>query len=153
MDAFGGRGNGADRAINIGPWQDGVRGINGPHGSILRTSEYQFAMVRIVTRSEFSTKTKRQSWERCKGLCESCSAKLYPGKFDYDHDIPDGLGGEPTLENCKVLCRNCHGAKTIEVDRPIMQKADNIRSKHLGIKTRRPWSLWKRKMNGETVRR
>ena len=30
----------------------------------------------------------------------------------YEHDIPDGLGGEPTLENCKVHCRICADIKT-----------------------------------------
>jgi 5-methylcytosine-specific restriction protein A len=87
-----------------------------------------------MSRTEFSAKVKRQSWERCKGFCEGCTAKLYPGRFDYDHDKPDGLDGEPTLENCKVLCTTCHGIKTHTVDRPIMQKADNIKAKHLGFK-------------------
>lgn len=90
-----------------------------------------------MSRSEFKKAVKDAAWKRCGGRCEGCTAKLYPGKYDYDHDRADGLGGEPTLENCKVLCTACHHIKTVEYDRPIMQKADNIRAKHLGIKPKR----------------
>lgn len=106
-----------------------------------------------MTRSEFSAKVRRQAWNRCGGRCEDCTTKLYPGKFHFDHTKPDGLGGEPTLENCQVLCTNCHHVKTVEIDRPLMQKADNIRAKHLGLKPKRPWSQSRKKMNGEVVRR
>jgi 5-methylcytosine-specific restriction endonuclease McrA len=106
-----------------------------------------------MSRSEFKASVRQRAWERCKGLCEKCTAKLFPGHFDYDHIIPDGLGGEPTLENCQVLCDNCHEEKTHKHDRPIMQKADNIRKKHLGQKPKRPWSQFKKKMNGQVVKR
>lgn len=89
-----------------------------------------------MSRAEFSQKVKGQAWKRCGGRCEGCTAKLFPGKFDYDHIKADGLGGEPTLENCAVLCVNCHHEKTVTHDRPLMQKADNIRKKHLGIKAK-----------------
>jgi len=90
-----------------------------------------------MARSEFSSKVKSDAWKRCGGKCEGCTAKLFPGKFDYDHRKADGLGGEPTLENCQVLCKSCHHEKTVKEDRPIMDKADAIRKKHLGIKTSR----------------
>lgn len=106
-----------------------------------------------MSRTEFSAKVRKAAWERCGGKCEGCTAKLFPGKFAYDHDTPDGLGGEPTLENCKVLCTACHSTKTHEHDRHIMQKADNIRKKHLGFGQPKPKSLWKRKMNGQVVKR
>ena len=85
-----------------------------------------------MTRSEFSADVRKAAWKRCGGKCEKCTAKLFVGKFQYDHVIPDGLGGEPTLENCQVLCTNCHHVKTVERDRPPMQKADNVASKHFG---------------------
>ncbi len=106
-----------------------------------------------MARTEFKARVKLDAWERCKGLCEKCTAKLYPGRFQYDHIIADGLGGEPTLENCRVLCDTCHSQKTHTEDRPIMQKADNIRKKHLGLKPKRPWSQFRKKMSGEVVRR
>lgn len=89
-----------------------------------------------MTRAEFSPSVKTKAWDRCKGRCEQCTAKLYPGRFAYDHIKPDGLGGEPTLDNCQVLCDACHGEKTHKHDRPIMQKADNQKKAHLGIKAK-----------------
>lgn len=108
-----------------------------------------------MARNEFKSGVRLAAWERCKGRCEKCTARLYPGKFQYDHIRPDGLGGEATLENCMVLCSACHSIKTHTEDRPIMQKADNIRKKHLGIKAKSSafQSKFKRKMDGTVVLR
>jgi 5-methylcytosine-specific restriction enzyme A len=65
-----------------------------------------------MTRREFSAKVKVAAFERAKGRCERCTARLVVGKIEYDHVIADALGGEPTLENCAVLCSACHGIKT-----------------------------------------
>lgn len=94
-----------------------------------------------MTRREFPAQVRKEAWKRCKGRCEKCTAKLFPGRFQYDHRIPDGLGGQPTLENCQVLCSNCHLPKTHDEDRPMMQKADNIAAKHFGYGAKkRPWA-------------
>lgn len=106
-----------------------------------------------MSRSEFKAPVRQKAWNRCAGRCEGCTAKLFPGRFHFDHVMPDGLGGEPTLENCAVLCVNCHHYKTTEVDRPIMQKADNVKKKHLGLKpTKRPfpkrYDPWQKERRG-----
>lgn len=116
-------------------------------------------------RREFSRRIKLLAFKRClddKGLphCEGCGILLTAGNIHYDHVIPDGLGGEPTLENCKVLCiKICHHKKTHEEDNPRMQKADRVLKKTYGIaKAKRPFpgsraSGFKRKMDGTVVRR
>lgn len=82
------------------------------------------------------------------------------GNICFDHDHADGLGGEPNLANCRVLCiKVCHRKKTVESDNPVMQKADRVLKKTFGIaKSRRPMpgsraSEWKRKMDGTIVKR
>jgi 5-methylcytosine-specific restriction enzyme A len=107
-------------------------------------------------RREFTAKVKVQSYERSGGKCEACRAPLAVGKFAYDHVIPDGLGGSPTIENCAVLCNACHAAKTTGQDVPSIAKAKRIQAKHINAKPKRAWpgtDKWKRKINGETVRR
>jgi 5-methylcytosine-specific restriction endonuclease McrA len=52
---------------------------------------------------------------------------------------PDGLGGEPTLENCQVACGACHKRKTHTEDRPIMAKADRQKKSGAGIKRKYHW--------------
>ncbi len=103
-------------------------------------------------RREFPVKVKLAAYERCqkdgKPHCEACGLRIV-GVPEYDHDKPDGLGGEPTLENCAVLCGKCHRIKTHEEDRPIMAKADRQKKSAAGIKRKYPWP--KRKMNGRTV--
>lgn len=84
-------------------------------------------------RKEFSAKIKVAAFDRSGGRCEECTARLSTGKFEYDHILPDGLGGEATLENCKVLCSSCHSEKTHAGDRPKMAKADRAKKSYLGI--------------------
>lgn len=86
-------------------------------------------------RREFSARIKVAAYARSKGRCEACALPLQTGRFHYDHIIPDGLGGEPTLENCMVLCTACHGAKTAGADVPRIAKMKRQKAKHLGAKT------------------
>lgn len=85
-------------------------------------------------RREFPARVKRAAWLRSGGHCERCTAKLFPGKIEYDHVLPDGLGGEPTLENCECVCSACHTAKTHGQDRPRIHKAERQAKRHLGIR-------------------
>lgn len=85
-------------------------------------------------RREFPAKVRTAAWQRCEGKCESCTRPLHPGDIRFDHDNPDGLTGEPVLENCKVLCRSCHQVKTVERDIPAIARAKRRERAHLGIK-------------------
>lgn len=91
----------------------------------------------MTGRTEFSRKVKMERWTHCGGRCEGvndegerCNVKLYPGDYDFDHDNPDGLTGEATFENCRVLCKSCHGAKT-KKDRERIDKAKRVESFHV----------------------
>lgn len=106
-------------------------------------------------RREFTAKVMVAAFERCKGRCESCGVRLSAGRINYDHVIPDAMGGQPLLENCAVLCAACHGVKTRTLDVPAIAKVKRIRAKHIGAKKPSAWptSKWRRKVNGETVPR
>jgi 5-methylcytosine-specific restriction protein A len=92
-----------------------------------------------MSRKEFSKKVKTAAYKRCGGpdkpKCEGCGRPLVAGRFQFDHVKADGLSGEPTLENCKVLCSggktSCHAIKTAS-DTAIMRKADAQRDAHRG---------------------
>lgn len=110
-------------------------------------------------RREFSDKVKLAAFQRSNGICEmpSCGAKLFTGKFTYDHRVPDQLGGDPTLENCQVICRECDRAKTRK-DAGDIAKARRRQKHHLGIRKRSTFSCskdsrFKKKINGEVVLR
>lgn len=109
-------------------------------------------------RQEFSKPVRRDAFLRAKGNCEGCGLRLALGKFHFDHDLPDDLGGEPTLDNCRVLCVTCHKAKTKQVDIPRIAKGRRIRDREMGIKKRSSFacsktSRWKKKVTGEIVLR
>jgi 5-methylcytosine-specific restriction endonuclease McrA len=90
-------------------------------------------------RREFSAKVKLAAWERCGGNCEGCHARII-GRAEYDHILPDALGGEPTLENLQVLCTKCHRIKTSTGDVPRIAKAKRQQRKAIGVwpKSSRP---------------
>jgi 5-methylcytosine-specific restriction protein A len=94
-----------------------------------------------MARREFPRSVKLAAFQRAKGRCEAegCGAKLMPGHYRYDHQLPDGLGGKPTLENCQVLCDDCDGPKTYGRDIPMMAKADRIKRKRERKKKRWLW--------------
>lgn len=111
-----------------------------------------------MKRDEFKKRTRIEAFTRCKGRCEGCGAILRPGHFDYDHDKPAAFGGEAVLENCRVLCDACHGAKTYKRDIPAVAKSNRIRAHRAGIrkKSRFPGSKdspFKKKINGTVERR
>jgi 5-methylcytosine-specific restriction protein A len=106
-------------------------------------------------RKEFPARVKAAALKRCSdgdGIprCETCGGPLRGGNTFYDHDTPDGLGGEPTLENCRVLCGPCHNAKTFGEDNPRMAKADAVRKKHYGI-TKKKRKIPGKRFNGDPI--
>lgn len=87
-------------------------------------------------RREFSAKVREQALARATGKdgiarCENkrCRAVLKGKRFDHRHRDADG--GEPTLENCQVLCIPCHVKKTA-VEHREHHKAIRARRKHQG---------------------
>ena len=102
-------------------------------------------------RREFSTAIKLAIFERAAGHCEKCTAPLSPGKFRYDHRIPDWMGGEPTLANGWLLCTACDATKTPKDQRDI-GKSRRIRARHAGIKPDPTIRAW-RKFDGSIVRK
>ena len=112
-----------------------------------------------MTRQEFPRSVKLAAFERAKGHCEICTAELGPGNIEYDHVLPDWLGGKPTLENAQAVCKNCHKGKS-RADKKTIAKAKRQGAAYKGARTppRKPMagsraSRWKRKLSGEVVER
>lgn len=103
-----------------------------------------------MSRREFSKTVKRAASDRAAGRCEGtrpdgerCDAVLQDGRYHYDHDIPDGIGGEPELWNCVVLCIPCHTEKTAKRDIPMIAKAKRVADRQIGIKKRSAFGIRK----------
>lgn len=106
-------------------------------------------------RREFPKSVTTAAYERSGGICEcGCGVAFRDGDGpEYDHVLEDFFGGEPTLENCKVLRKSCHAYKTrmrrTEVDksRRLYEKRIGVRKKGSGF--RRPKGM---KFNWQTGR-
>ena len=92
--------------------------------------------LRGEKRTEFSQKVRKAAFARCcinaVPHCEGCGNVVRPGGFIYEHVTPDGLQGEPTLENCKVHCMVCKKTKD-KTDNAIMAKADAVLKRSYGL--------------------
>ncbi len=76
-----------------------------------------------MARTEFTRKTKQEALQRSGLRCEAagtrygfeegqrCNCSLSLG-VQYDHAVPDALGGDNSLENCLAICVQCHRFKT-----------------------------------------
>jgi hypothetical protein len=102
--------------------------------------------LRGIKRTEFPLSVRKKAFARCckngtmTGIpqCEKCGIELKSGNIEYEHLLADGLGGEPTLENCGVWCRSsCSKEKTFTEDNPRMQKADRVLKKNYGLTPKR----------------
>jgi hypothetical protein len=102
--------------------------------------------LRGEERTEFPQSVRKAAFRRCcqqapEGVvnipgvpqCETCGKELRSGNFIYEHDQADGLGGEPTAENCKVHCLGCKVGKD-KVDNKIMSTADRKLKAAFGLK-------------------
>ena len=119
-----------------------------------------------MARQEFSKAVLRAALARAEGRCEGlltdgdrCPCLLQVGRFHYDHIIPAALKEDASLENCQVLCRPCHAAKTV-VDVDVIARVRRVRDRHSGIMDphRRPLpgskaSPFKRLIGGGVIRR
>lgn len=102
--------------------------------------------LRGQQRREFPLSVRKLAFARCckngtmPGIpqCENCGIQLRAGNIEYEHLNADGLGGEPTLENCGVWCRSsCSKTKTFTQDNPRMAKADRVLKKNFGLRPAR----------------
>jgi hypothetical protein len=89
--------------------------------------------LRGERRTEFPQSVRKAAFARaCKpdGVpkCEApgCGKVIRAGHLIFEHVQPDGLGGEPTIDNCKCYCDVCADKKTVEEDNPRMAKADRV---------------------------
>lgn len=96
-----------------------------------------------MARTEFSRKTKREALERSGYRCEAtgtrygfeegqrCNCDLRLGVI-FDHNVPDQLGGDNSIENCVSICVTCNKFKTANDIRQI-RKSDRQRDRHTGV--------------------
>lgn len=76
--------------------------------------------------------------------CAQCSRTVGgPLRAEFDHLIALAIGGQNREGNIRLLCHECHAAKT-KLDVKLKAKAVRIRKRHLGIKKPRTITRWRR---------
>jgi hypothetical protein len=86
-----------------------------------------------VSRREFSAKVRTAVIKRATrndvAYCEKCRAMAK--RFQIDHVRPDGLLGEPTIENAMLICEACYLEKNPK-DASTIAQAKRREAKHIG---------------------
>ena len=109
--------------------------------------------------SAIPERVKLRIIERQNNKCAITGQTFRAGdKIHFDHRTPLWLGGKNAESNLQAILEAPHIAKT-KTEATVRAKINRIKSKALGI--RKPKSSfatnkdgqWKRKLNGETVRR
>ena len=60
----------------------------------------------------FDDNTKREVYERQKGICPHCKKHFAIEEMEADHIMPWSQGGRTITENCQMLCRACNRRKS-----------------------------------------
>ncbi|MBX5238678.1 HNH endonuclease [Rhizobium sp. NLR22b] len=96
-----------------------------------------------MSRTEFTRAIRRAALARSGHRCEAsgkrygfeegqrCNCDLSLGVI-FDHDVPDQLGGDASLENCRAICVTCNKFKT-RGDIQQIRKSDRQRDKASGV--------------------
>lgn len=80
----------------------------------------------MTARRKHVKKAVREAvWERDGGACVECGSS----DVQLEHELPDWLGGAPSVENLRLLCVACHKVKTRR-DVKIIAKAKRQRRYH-----------------------
>lgn len=115
--------------------------------------------VEPTKRRAIPDKTRLAVFDRAGGRCEMCAYKLQPG-YEIDHIVSLWMGGADDQSNMRALCPPCHrGIKTpsdVKAQakvRRIHQREDGARRERKKIPTRKFQTDWKRKFNGEVVKK
>lgn len=100
-----------------------------------------------MTRREFPKSVRRAAHARSNGICEcaivpflptyraGCGRRLTSGNVWYEHIIPDGAGGTPTLDNCAALVKTCGLLKSRIYDAPVVAKVSRQRDRNISAQT------------------
>ena len=60
----------------------------------------------------FDDRTKRETYEKQKGICIKCNQHYELEEMEADHITPWHLGGQTIASNCQMLCRDCNRRKS-----------------------------------------
>ena len=121
----------------------------------------RYDFIKPTPRKKISNKERAEIFLNADGVCHLCKMTIRPGE-DWDVSHPEtGLwaGGSDDRALLKPAHRKCHKPHTAE-EATQRAKETRVRQKYIGAfqKTGRPMpgsrrSKFKRKVNGETVRR
>jgi hypothetical protein len=110
-------------------------------------------------RKAISTRERIRLFALHGGICHLCECRIMPGEdWDISHEIALALTGADDDANRMPAHRKCHRVRTRD-DMGAIAKAKRREAKHIGAwRSKSPLpggkaSPWKRKVNGEVVRR
>jgi len=89
--------------------------------------------VGTTKRGRLTSRDRREIWERERGHCMLCNAKLQVGRFIFEHVRALELGGTDTKDNIRLTCKSCATEKTRD-DHSRAAHAKRQKSSVLGIK-------------------
>lgn len=83
---------------------------NDPDG-LKKNAFYEYALSgdrRMIWHRIFSDHQQKQVYKNQNGRCAVCGRDFYFAQMEAHHRVAFADGGETTIENCLMLCRDCH---------------------------------------------
>ena len=84
--------------------------INPENGAAVKSS-VRTSAGKVTPSRYIPAEVKRVVWSKSEGKCVNCKSTY---ALEYDHVIPFAKGGSTTVQNLRLLCRNCNHRHAIE---------------------------------------
>lgn len=76
---------------------------------------YQYILTgnsKYLNLRTFDPHIKKAVYEQQGGVCKYCGNAYKIGDMHADHIMPWSLGGQTTIDNCQILCKDCNARKS-----------------------------------------
>ena len=93
---------------------DDVTSQKGIYHYLLAIDETESSREKYLSIRAFDNRTKRNVYEKQRGICAICHKHFEFDEMHADHIKPWSRGGHTVIENCQMLCRDCNLQKSAQ---------------------------------------
>jgi len=115
-------GNANLRAANINKNDEFYTGYEDIEKELIHYTKHFSDDRTLIWKRVFSEKQQNQAYKEQNGKCAICGKKFEIKELEAHHKKAFADGGETVIDNCQLLCKDCHSELTAKMNQKIKKK-------------------------------